>query len=50
MLFLFDVIMAFGRITSIKWVHERKVFEGGYCTAQGKLKFGLSTVLCMHGH
>jgi len=34
-LFFFDIIMALGRITSIKWVQEDKVFQGSYCTAQG---------------
>lgn len=34
-LFSFDIVMALGRITSIKWVQEGKVFQGGYCTAQG---------------
>lgn len=35
MLFFFDIIMALGRVTSIKWVQEGKVYQGSYCTAQG---------------
>jgi len=27
--------MALGRVTSIKWVQEGRVFQGNYCTAQG---------------
>jgi len=34
-LFFFDIVMALGRITNIKWVHDGKVFQGNYCTAQG---------------
>jgi len=37
-LFSFDVIMALGRITSIKWVQEGKVSQGSYCTAQGVIQ------------
>jgi hypothetical protein len=35
-LFFFDIIMALGRVTNIKWVQEGRIFEGNYCTAQGK--------------
>jgi hypothetical protein len=37
-LFVFDLIMALGRITDIKWVGLGKVYTGGYCTAQGILQ------------
>jgi len=37
-LFSFDIVMALGRITSIRWVHEGKVFQGSYCTAQGVIQ------------
>jgi len=35
-LFVFDMVMALGRITNIKWVQDGKIFEGSFCTAQGK--------------
>ena len=29
-------MMALGRVTDIKWVHDPgNIFRGGYCTAQG---------------
>jgi len=37
-LFSFDIIMALGRVTNIKWVHEGKIFQGNYCTAQGVIQ------------
>ncbi|KIM80581.1 hypothetical protein PILCRDRAFT_526797 [Piloderma croceum F 1598] len=37
-LFLFDIIMALGRVTDVKWIHEGKVYVGGFCTAQGVLQ------------
>jgi len=37
-LFFFDIIMALGRVTNIKWVQEGRIFEGNYCTAQGILQ------------
>jgi len=36
-LFAFDLIMALGRVTDIKWISLGKVYTGGYCTAQGRL-------------
>ena len=35
-LFIFDILMALGRVTDVKWIHEGKVYVGSYCTAQGK--------------
>ena len=29
--------MALGSITNIKWIGDGKIFDGSYCTAQGKL-------------
>jgi len=37
-LFSFDFAMALGRIGNIKWVHNGKVFQGSYCTAQGVIQ------------
>jgi len=37
-LFAFDLIMALGRVTDIKWISLGKVYTGGYCTAQGVLQ------------
>jgi len=34
-LFTFDIIMALGRVVDIKWIHEAKLYTGGFCTAQG---------------
>ena len=28
--------MALGRVTDVKWIHEGKVYIGGFCTAQGE--------------
>jgi len=37
-LFFFDIIMALGSITNIKWIRDGKIFDGSYCTAQGTLQ------------
>jgi hypothetical protein len=34
-LFAFDIIMALGRVTDVRWIREGKVYTGSYCTAQG---------------
>jgi hypothetical protein len=28
--------MALAKVLYVKWIHEAKVYTGGYCTAQGK--------------
>jgi len=37
-LFFFDIIMALGRVTNIKWVQEDRIYVGSYCTAQGVIQ------------
>jgi len=37
-LFLFDIIMALGKVTNIKWIHDGRIFPGSYCTAQGVIQ------------
>jgi len=37
-LFLFDLIMAIGWMSDVKWVVEGKLYTGKYCTAQGIVK------------
>jgi len=37
-LFLFDIIMAQGRITHIRWIQKGEIYPGAYCTAQGILQ------------
>ncbi|KIM75979.1 hypothetical protein PILCRDRAFT_826830 [Piloderma croceum F 1598] len=36
-LFLFDLVAAIGKTIFVKWLHEGKVYTGGFCTAQGVL-------------
>ncbi|KIM83330.1 hypothetical protein PILCRDRAFT_819583 [Piloderma croceum F 1598] len=37
-LFTSDLLQAMGAVLDIKWVHEGKVYVGGYCTAQGVIQ------------
>ena len=35
-LFVLDIIKSLGRVTDIRWIQKGEVFQGSYCTAQGK--------------
>ncbi|KAF7969361.1 hypothetical protein HWV62_27482 [Athelia sp. TMB] len=37
-LFLFDLVMALGHTIDVKWVNEERLYQGGYCTAQGAIQ------------
>jgi hypothetical protein len=39
-----------GAVLDVKWVHEGKVFVGGYCTAQGESRILNDIHKANHAH
>jgi len=37
-LFIADLIQALGGVMNVKWVHDQRVYQGGFCTAQGAIQ------------